>query len=44
MLKATRLYLEMEKWSDAELAILDAMQAGIEKSGEGYLMLGMAFV
>ena len=42
LLKATRLYLEMEKWSDAELAILDAMQAGIEKSGEGYLMLGMA--
>ena len=35
LLKATRLYLEMEKWSDAELAILDAMQAGIEKSGEG---------
>ena len=42
LLKAARLYLEMEKWSDAELAILDAMQAGIEKSGEGYLMLGMA--
>ena len=42
LLKATRLYLEMEKWSDAELAILDAIETGIEKSGEGYLMLGMA--
>ena len=42
LLKATRLYLEMEKWSDAELVILDAIQAGIEKPGEGYLMLGMA--
>ena len=29
MLKATRLYLEMEKWGDAELAIRDAIRAGI---------------
>ncbi len=44
MLKATRLYLEMEKWGDAEFAIRDAIRAGIEKPGEGYLLLGMALV